>query len=105
MAETNNKQIINRDEFWRQHLVACRRRGLSYAEYCRQNDLTESAFGYWRRQLSSPRTGRPGFVELRVCPGGTNGIQVTLRNRISLTIGEDFDEGVLSKLVRVLESV
>jgi hypothetical protein len=30
---------------------------------------------------------------------------VTLRNQIRLTVGADFDEGVLSKLVRTLESV
>ena len=105
MDGTNSNQIVNRDEYWKQHLAVCRRSGLSYAEYCRRNDLTESAFGYWRRQLSSSGAGRSGFVELRVSPGVAEGIQVTLRNRTSLRIGADFDEGVLSKLLRVLEPV
>ena len=105
MAGKKKNRIENRDEFWRQHLTACRKSGLSYAEYCRRNDLIESAFGYWRKKIVVRPNGRSGFVELRVSPGVSGSIEVILRNQIRLVMGPDFDEGVLSKLVRVLESV
>jgi hypothetical protein len=92
------------EEFWRRHLTMCRRSGLSYAEYCRRNDLTESAFGYWRKKIDGRPNSQSGFLELRVARGSTEGIQVILRNQIKLTVDADFHEGVLSKLVRVLES-
>ena len=105
MAVKKKNQVENRFEFWRQHMAACLRSGLSYAEYCRRNDLTESTFGYWRRRISTVNNGQSGFVELRVTPDTDSGIEVVLRNRVRLTIVADFDESVLNKLVRVLESV
>ena len=105
MAGSKRNKVEERDRFWRQHLLACRRSGLSYAEYCRRNELKESAFGYWRKRISADRRDRSGFVEVKISPTAENGIQVILRNQVRLIIGEDFDEQVLKRLVGALESI
>ena len=40
-------------DFFEQHLKVWKKSGLSQAEYCRQNGLSRSRFGYWKRKLSN----------------------------------------------------
>ena len=92
-------------EFWARHLRECQESGLSYAAYCRRHDLTESAFGYWRKKLLAVQQDRFGFVELKVSAGKRSGIEVVLRNQIRLGIEADFDEAVLKRVIGVLEAL
>lgn len=49
------KQRWVRDEkkeaFWRKHVEACKKSGLSKRAYCINNNLSESSFNAWRREL------------------------------------------------------
>ena len=105
MAERAEKKPEDRMAYWRRHLAHCRRSGFTYAEYCRRHELTESAFGYWRKKLSAQAEEEPEFVELRVTPGDRAGIEIILRNEIRLVVHSDFDEAPLVKLVEVLEAL
>ena len=105
MVERAKKQAADLGEYWRQHLADCRSSGLSYAEYSRRHDLSESVFGYWRKKLSAESEERPEFVELKVTSGGPAGIQIILRNEIRLVVHSDFDEALLVKLIEVLEAL
>ena len=56
--------------------------GLSIRAYCRQRQLTETAFHYWRRELrrrdakTTPRPATPTFVPVSVIPAATFAIEV-----------------------------
>jgi hypothetical protein len=78
---------------------------LSYAAYCRRHDLSESAFGYWRKKLLGVQQGRSGFVELKVTPNKRSDIEIILRNQLRLGIEADFDEAVLKRVIGVLEAL
>ena len=105
MEENKKKDDRQRREFWSRHIDECRTSGLSYAEYARGRDLKESAFSYWRRRLSDSSGEKSGFVELKVSTRKTEGVEIVLRNQIRISVGTDFDEAVLRKLIGVLESI
>jgi len=90
--------------FWRRHIAECGRSGLSYAEYCRRRDLSESAFGYWRKKLSAESEGKSEFIELKVRTGDPLGIEITLRNQIRVVVHSDIDKASLLRLIEVLEA-
>lgn len=54
--------LSERGRFWQRHLQAWRKTSLSQAEYCRQQDLSLAAFGWWKRQLSGPAGSGRKFV-------------------------------------------
>lgn len=103
MGERAKEQCRDPREYWKRHLADCRRSGLTYAEYCRRHELTESAFGYWRKKLSAVSEEKREFVELRVIAGDPARIEIVLRNQIRLVVHSDFDEAQLLRLVEVLE--
>ena len=105
MEEKKQNGDEKRREYWRRHIDGCRESGLSYAEYARGHDLKESAFSYWRRRLSDSSGEKSGFVELKVSTRKTEGVEIVLRNQIRISVGTDFDEAVLRKLIGVLESI
>ncbi len=105
MAGQTKKQVGSQREFWEKHLRDYNKSGLSYAEYCRRHDLKGSTFSYWRKKLSASPQGQPAFVELKIAASNPSGIDIILRNQIRLTVCPDFDEGLLEKLIGVLEAM
>ena len=104
MAGQANGQTGEPREYWRRHLSDCRKSGLSYAEYCRRHDLSESTFGYWRKKLLSSPQEKPEFIELKVGAGDPGCIEIILRNQIRLIVHSVFDEAPLLRLIEVLEA-
>ena len=48
----------SKQDFWQQHITYWRQSRLSQKEYCKQNDISFSSFGYWRTRLNrSSKTG------------------------------------------------
>jgi hypothetical protein len=93
-----------RTRFWQDHIAECQKSGLSYAEYARRHDLKDGAFGYWRKKLSESSQQERAFVELKIPGRGTSGIEIVLRNHIRISVGSDFDETTLKKLLGVMQS-
>jgi hypothetical protein len=94
-----------RARFWKRHITECRKSGLNYAEYARRHDLKDGAFGYWRKKLPESPQQEPAFVELKVPAQKTNGIEIVLGDHMRISVGSDFDEATLKKLVGVLQSL
>jgi len=52
----NKKRICGRrslgEQLWQIHLDNCKTSGMSIREYCRQNNLRQSSYYYWKSRLS-----------------------------------------------------
>jgi len=103
--EKKNIDDQQRARFWQRHVAECRKSGLSFAEYARRHDLKDGAFGYWRKKLSESSQQKPAFVELKVPAQKTNGIEIVIGDHMRISVGSDFDEATLKKLVGILRSL
>lgn len=56
-----------RETRWRRLVRQCERSGVTVRQFCRENDLPESAFYYWRRELCRRQAER-GEQEQGKCP-------------------------------------
>ena len=52
-------------QFWEDHVQAWQYSGLTQAEYCRQNNLKNRRWWYWRKRISHPYETDVTFVPLR----------------------------------------
>jgi hypothetical protein len=89
-------------KYWEGHIHKWEQSGLSQAEYCRQNDLKNHRWWYWRKRISRPTDNDVAFVPLRFSTMSPKTIRVITPNgyRIELDPGFDF-----SKLRQLITSV
>jgi len=103
--------------FWKAHVRAHEKSGLSLAEYCRRQGLSYHAFRYWRKKLSrSSDDSKVALVEVgRFCvPGNRNipagsdsssDLRVRIKGRYTVDVKDGFSASTLSRVITVLESL
>jgi len=116
MAEKNlNKQYREKRRFWRVHIKAWSKSGLTQAEYCRQHDLRKNRLIYWKKKFAKNSTPsvkeKSSFVAV---PAVTSSAMRCLENRqtdpgvkiqlgnIAITLTENFNPDVLARVVHTL---
>ena len=92
------KQVL-----WRERLLAWQQSGLSTAQWCRQQQLPEHQFFYWKRKLKSGTTHKliPVVVSPEEAPALSN--QVTIHLSSGLRIETETTDVVA--LIRQLEAL
>ncbi len=103
----------NSRRYWRAHVQALEKSGLSRAEYCRQHQLSYHALTYWLGKLRRPGTATPvlvpvpadrGVPGIRPLTGGAaSGVSIRLDNRITIEVDRQFSPDVLSQVMAVME--
>lgn len=116
------KSLTVRGRFWARHLQRWNQSGLSQAQYCRQQQLSVPAFGWWKRRLTSSTKGGPpavsrsktggkdgGFVELAVAGKDTGPTveevvyEIALADHRQLRLGRHFELERVRQLLDLLE--
>jgi hypothetical protein len=101
-----------RERFWRRHLSAWKRSGLTQREYCKRQGVSEWSFSLWKRRLARSTTSGVSFVPVTVT-GSTTGIvglpgahrqplTLVVGSRYRLEVGDGFSDETLSRLLCVL---
>jgi hypothetical protein len=111
---------------WRKIVGAQRRSGQTVRQYCREKDLAESAFWFWKRELArrdaekptlypgvrhlKRRKGRqrslPSLVPVTIGPAlsATAPVEVLLPQGVNVRVSSSCDEAMLRMVLSVLES-
>jgi hypothetical protein len=116
------KSLTVRGRFWAGHLHRWQQSGLSQTQYCRQQQLSAPAFGWWKRQLATAQArGHPAttqrqaraqdgsFVELTRAGGGIPALvgevvyEMVLPGHRQLRLGRHFELDQVRQLLQVLE--
>ena len=97
--------------FWRRMVGRQARSGLSIRAWCREHDLHEHAFYWWRVRLARAgrkiRSRRPAFVPVRVSSQGVSGtegqIEIVLSGDRRVRVSGPVDRETLAEVLAVLE--
>jgi hypothetical protein len=96
-------------KFWQHHLQAWQDSGMSQRAYCQKNDLSEYRFSKWKRRLVKDndvsrfvRVPLPTHLPVPIKRGM---LHVYAPNGFRIDINEEFDSGLLKKLLIVLGEV
>ena len=105
------KTSAEKTSFWRAHIRAWARSGLSIKEYCRRQNISHHAFGYWKKKLLKNGGGEAAGVTAievaRVNCGTGNGyeMRVRLRSGHEIEVRRGFSGDDLSRLIQVVEGI
>ena len=97
-------------EFWRLHIQAQQDSGLSQRAYCKKNNISEYRFSKWKSRLVNDDIDEGRFVRVPLpahLPAPIIGgvLHVYAPNGFRVDINEEFDSGLLKKLLTVLGEV
>ena len=107
---TNGKTIKNGQSFWKAHIKAQAKSGLSMAEYCRRVGISKGGFYYWKKKLATLGSEGPTVALVHVGKIGMGkrdafSFRLRLECGHEIEIREDFSESALLRSLRVLEGV
>lgn len=60
MAQASSKRDAGKEKFWRKAIAERRASGLTVAEYCQREGLSEKSYYYWHKRLPGDGAGSPG---------------------------------------------
>jgi hypothetical protein len=121
MTHDSTGDLSKRGRYWLEHIRQWQQSHSTQCEYCRQRDLSITAFRWWRRELvrkgidvsqarDSDRTqGESGsFLELaltrQTASRGSTVYEIVLSNQRRLALAEGFDPDAVATLVSILEA-
>jgi transposase-like protein len=95
-----------RDENWRARISAQERSGISVKQFCREHDLTEQSFYYWRKRLQTPALMRFALVETEPRSGTADhaALELLLATGERLRISSGVDAGTLRQVLEALRA-
>jgi len=88
-------------QFWEDLVQAWQQSGPTQAEYCRQNNLKNYRWWYWRKRISHPPETDITFVPLRFSSNkiSRTGISVVTPNGYRIECDNGFDFSKLQQLI------
>ena len=94
-------------QFWEEHIQAWKQSGRTQAEYCRQNNLKNHRWWYWRKRISQPSDTDVRFVPLRFPSGkiSQSGIRVVTPNGYRIEFDNGFDFSKLRPLIAAVQGL
>ncbi|MCX5644890.1 MAG: hypothetical protein NTZ17_09420 [Phycisphaerae bacterium] len=117
MARKTSKSLSPRGRLWRKHVQQWQRSDTTQIQYCKEHNLSVTAFRWWRRklrpgqQVRDPQKGLPRepvttFTEIQMPQGGeaaaAYSYEIILPNRTQLRLRKNFDAEGVSTLVSLL---
>jgi hypothetical protein len=106
---------IERQRFWREHVLTQRTSGMTMSAYCRSQQLSRESFVYWRKKLAKEKSiaSATEFALVPVPFGTTQQanshpdhgapLSLLIGERFRIEVSDDFSAPVLTKLVLTLE--
>ena len=101
------KNVAAREDYWRERIAAQERSGLTVAQFCREQELTEQSFYLWRKRLREAKPMRFALVETGLARQGRateSDLELVLATGERLRISTDVDVTVLRRVVEALRA-
>jgi hypothetical protein len=107
---------LSRDElseqghtYWKQHIENWRTSGLTQADYCRQHELKNYRFTYWKKRFVPADTGIT-FIPLKIrgnlpAAPSSSSLRLIMDKDLAIEIQPDFDPRLLRRLIATLRSL
>ena len=91
-------------EVWRKRLARRQASGLSVAEFCRREGVSEPSFYYWQRRLAeeSAAPRQPAFVPVRIAGSQTASLEIEFPNQARVRVPIEMAR---ERLAEILQAV
>ena len=83
-------------EQWTSVIAAQENSGKSIKRWCRENDITESQFSYWKKKIKTESSNANEGRFLLV--GEAKGLEIVIGGRITIVVSRGFDRDLLREV-------
>ena len=121
MTRDSREDLTKRGRYWLGHIRRWQQSHSTQGEYCRQRDLSITAFCWWRRELvrkgiDVSQAGDPdrtqgesgSFVQValahQMASRSSAAYEIVLSNQRRLCLAEGFDPDAVASLLSILEA-
>ena len=98
-------------EYWKRHIDSWQESGLSQSQYCRQHDLKDHLFFYWKKRIIKSETAAK-FVSLNLgsvfktgVPKPSCPLRLIIFNGFKIEVDAGFDPQLLKQLIIALRGL
>jgi hypothetical protein len=111
MSRKQKSSSIDLQRFWQSSIKKWRKSGLSVRQFCKDQDLSEPSFYFWRRKLiktgaaeaDGQKDKKPSaFIEVSIPDGNLSTLELVLTSGNVLKIGSSVDSRALNNVLSVL---
>jgi transposase-like protein len=87
-------------EQWKSLIAAQESSGKSMKRWCRENDITESQYSYWKKKIKAESSNANEGRFLLV--GEPKGLEIVIGGRIRIVVSRGFDRDLLREVLETL---
>ena len=107
MGEKQEVHNTDQRQFWQMVIDTCRESDLSVVAFCKKEDISVSAYYYWRKKLvdSHPKSKRktpPAFIEVALDQSNAAVLELVLSSGNTLRINHGADNKMLIDVLSAL---
>jgi len=106
MKNSNQRRSYKTRPIWESHIKNWKASSLTQAEYCRQNNLKEKSFTYWKRGVQETAQAIrfvPVVYDVKPVIKTSMPIKVVVKDRYVIEVADGFTPDTLKEVLRVLE--
>jgi hypothetical protein len=108
---SRSEESKRKRDYWKRHIDSWQASGLSQVKYCRQNDLKDHLFVYWKKRIVKPEAAAK-FISLNLgsvsekratqpaCP-----LRLVVSDRFAIEVNPGFDPHLLRQLIIAIRGV
>jgi uncharacterized protein YnzC (UPF0291/DUF896 family) len=104
--KNSNQRSYKTRPFWESHIKNWKASSLTQAEYCRQNNLKEKSFTYWKRCVQETAQAIrfvPVAYDVTPVIKTSLPIKMLVKNRYVIEVEDGFTPDILNEILRVLK--
>ena len=110
MKKGKDGTLCKKTDYWEQQVIAWEQSGKTQKEFCRQQEISVPAFGYWKRKLRPQRSEVVEFypltIPVSVSQQTSSGISlVTSDTKFHIELKTDFVPSTLKTLLHTLAQI
>ena len=105
---TGSPTLTDKQTLWSDRIAAWKASGLNQADFCQQNSITRSAFGYWRTRLNKlNQINKPSdevcFLPVNIKPNTCSSLTLNIHHQHSIEVSHGFDADLLSQIIQAVQ--
>jgi len=110
MQKGTNGTSCKKTDYWEQQVISWEQSGKTQKEFCRQQEISVPAFGYWKRKLRSQHSQVVEFYPLTIPvsspqPSSSGISLVTNDSKFHIELATDFVPRTLKVLLQTLAQI
>jgi len=99
------KASKEKQDFWKEHLENWKASNISQRKYCEENRINKNTFHYWCQRIKKTGKENTSFIHLNISQDLDSTFEITVKEKYTIKLNNNYCSESLKKLIHTLESL